>query len=227
MARTTTQTTRPTSGPPEPAPARVTAVPGRTRRNPLVIALGIALIALGGLGAAWMATATTHTTAVIVVTHSVDAGRALRDSDLQVSQVMADSAVHTIPGSQLGGMVGKYATVRLLPGQLLTPEAVTAALTPPPGKSLVGVAVTATQMPAQVLHAGDLILVVSTPNAQDSPPTEPPASITAQILNSQPVPDTDKTILNVLVDDTQARTLAAWVATGRIGIVLVPAGQAG
>lgn len=208
-------------------PPRVTPTTGRLRRRPAVIALGAALTATGGLGAAWMATATTHTTAVLVITRTVDAGATIGNDDITVAQISAAPSIHTIPGAQLSAVVGKHTTVRLLPGQVLTPDAVTDTVTPPAGKSLVGVAVTQTQMPSQLLKAGDHILIVDTPNAQDTPPATTPNAIAAQILNINPVADTDKTVINVLVDADQARALAARVATGRIGIVLLPAGQAG
>lgn len=208
-------------------PPRVGPVPGRRRRRPVVIGLGVALTALGGLGAAWLATSTTQSTTALVVTHAVDAGQILAAGDVTVARISADPAIHAVPGDRIDTVVGKHATVRLLPGQVITPDSVSDGATLRPGTSLVGVAVTAAQMPAQVLQAGDRILIVDTPNPQDAPPTATPDAIPAEVLNLQPVPDTDKTIINVIVDAGQARALAARVATGRIGIVMLAAGQPG
>jgi hypothetical protein len=56
--------------------------PVRTRRRPLLVGLGIALTALGGLGAVWLASAGTGTVTVVGVAKEVRAGDVIQKDDL-------------------------------------------------------------------------------------------------------------------------------------------------
>jgi len=103
---------------------------------------------------------------------------------------------------------------------LLTAAAVTEQLLPVAGQSLVGVAVTSSQLPAVPLQAGDRVRIVDTPAAQGEPPTVTPATISGEVVSTVGPDDTGLTIVNVTVAEDQAAGLAARAATSRVALVL-------
>ena len=104
-----------------PPVARSALEPVRTRRRPLLVGLGIAFTALGGLGAVWLASTGTGTVTVVGVAKEVRAGDVIQKDDLVGVQVAPDSPLHTLSVDHYGDVVGKRSLVRLLPGSLLNP----------------------------------------------------------------------------------------------------------
>ena len=102
-----------------------------------------------------------------------------------LSQLQADRASLGSCGcSQLNSLIGKRAAVDLSAGSLLTDTAVTDRVLPGAGRSLVGIALTAAQLPAEPLQAGDRVRIVDTPSAQGEPPSTTPASIAAEVVST-------------------------------------------
>lgn len=201
-----------------PAPPAV--APPRPRRRNGLLALGVALVALGALVAAWLTQVVGGTEPVVAVVRSVQAGEVIERVDLSVANVNADPALRPVPAAALEGLVGQRAAVDLSAGSLLTEQAVGAAVVPAAGRSLVGVALSSAQLPAQMLQAGDRVRIVDTPTAQGEPPTTTPAAIGGEVASVVGPDDTGLTVVNVTVDDRQAADLAARVATGRVALVL-------
>jgi SAF domain len=204
--------------PAQPLPA-AGGEPQRLRRRPAVIAAGIALVALGGLTAAWLAAAVSDTTSVLAVRTPVERGAVISDDDLVVASVNPDPNLHTIPADHLSAVVGQRAAVALAAGSLVTPDSVTAQVAPGPGQSLVGITVTPAQMPAEPLRAGDRVRIVDTPRPQDDPPAAAPPALAAVVVSTMFQDDSGNTVVNVTVPQTAAAQLAARAATGRIAIV--------
>jgi hypothetical protein len=202
--------------PPRPAPvARV-----RLRRRRGLIAAGVALVALGALTAAYLVQAVADTSPVVAVAQSVQAGERIDRADLAVAHVTADPALRPVPAGQLDSLVGRRAAADLLAGSLLTAGAVTETVLPRAGQSLVGVAVTAAQLPAEPLLPGDRVRIVDTPAAQADPPASPPAAIPAEVVATTGLDETGTTVVDVAVPAADAPGLAARVATGRVALVL-------
>lgn len=206
-------------------PAAAAAEPARHRRRPAVIAAGIALIALGGLTAAWVAATMSDTTSVLAVRAEVQRGAVINDGDLATASVIPDPNLHTIPADQLATVVGQRAAVDLAPGSLLTPDSVTTAMVPGPGQSLVGITVSPAQMPAEPLQAGDKVRIVDTPRPQDDPPNVAPPALAATVVSTSYQDDTGNTVVDVTVPQAASAQLAARAATGRIAIVKDSAAQ--
>ena len=194
--------------------------PPRPRRRNGLLALGVALVALGALAAAWLTQVVGGTVPVVAVARSVQAGEVIERSDLSVANVNADPALHPVPAGALEGLVGQRAAVDLSAGSLLTEQAVSAQVVPAAGRSLVGVALSSAQLPAQTLQASDRVRIVDTPTAQGEPPTTTPATIAGEVTSVVGPDDTGLTIVNVIVDARRAADLAARVATGRVALVL-------
>jgi len=194
--------------------------PPRTRRRPGLLAAGVALVALGAVAAAYLTQVVGNTVPVVAVVRSVPAGELIDRADLAVANLPADPALQPVDAGRLETFVGQRAAVDLSAGSLLTEQAVTGQLVPAAGQSLVGVAVTSAQLPAQALQPGDQVRVVDTPTAQGEPPATTPAAIAGEVASVVGPDDTGLTVVNLLVADDRAADLAARVATGRVALVL-------
>lgn len=192
----------------------------RYRRRPALIGLGVALLAVCGGGAAYLAQISGDTIAVLAVADDVWRGEIIDRSDLVTAQAAADPAVDPVPANELADVVGQRVAADLSAGELLTSAAVTAADVPATGQTVVGVAVGQAQVPNEPLNPGDTIRVFDTPNPGDAPPATSPASITATVLSVSDMTETGQLIVDVVVDADVAGTLAAKAATGRVAIVL-------
>src|SRR3954451_8903354 len=71
--------------------------PPRRRRRPALLALAVAMVVLGALGAAYLATALGQTSPVIAVAREVPWGRQITAADLVEARVSADPALDPIP----------------------------------------------------------------------------------------------------------------------------------
>jgi hypothetical protein len=210
----------------------------RTRRRPLFVGLGAALVALGGLGAyAIVSSNGAGTIAVLAVTREVPAGQPIERADLVSVQVPTTSDLRAVPVANAREVIGKRTLVRLLPGSLINQAAVTAQLTPNAGQALVGVAVARTQMPATTLNGGDEILIVNAPENSTSAGNADaqPVSIKATVVSTEVsspdgdgknvVSSDDKTIVNVSVSQADAARVAVWGSAGTAAIVVLHQGS--
>jgi hypothetical protein len=217
-----------TSGQVSPPVARPVLEPVRTRRRPLLVGLGVALTALGGLGAAWLASTGAGTIAVLGVVHEIHAGQVIHRQDLVSVQIAAASGLASVPVRRAEDVVGKRSLVRLLPGSLLNPSAVADKLVPTAGQALVGLSLGPGQRPALPLDTGDRVEVVytpPTPDAQAPADGQPTSPILAVVVSSQDDPDAGKVVVTVSVAVDAAAKVAMWGSAGRATIAMLSAGQ--
>lgn len=195
--------------------------PLRARRRPAMIALAVALIALGGGTGAWLLSRSGETMTVLVMAEEVARGEVITATDLTTSELPVNTLnLQVVPYDELGLVVGQVATVDLTTGALLGPDAFAEELVPAAGDSIVGVALTTAQLPSIGLSAGDSVRFVATPQQGGELPVAEPAVIEAQVIN---VASTDTGVLvNVQVTSDQAPALAAMAATTRIALILDP-----
>lgn len=208
------------AGPDGPPPLPVITPAPRLRRRRGLVGVGVALVAIGGLGGAYLLTSSTNAVPVLALTTTVHRGELITATDLTVATINPDPALTTIPESQQGALVGQRAATDLAAGSILTPTSVTTALVPAAGDTLVGLAVTPAQLPAQPLIAGDTVRIVDTPRAGDNPPTTTPGTVAATIVATTYNAALNQTIVDVTVPTDQAASLAARAATARIALVL-------
>jgi len=180
----------------------------------------VALVALGALGAAYLVQSVGDTVPVLAVARDVMAGEPLQAADLVVADVNADPALSPVPASQLEALIGRRTAVALPAGSLLTDAAVATTVVPAAGRSMVGVALTPAQLPAEPLQAGDRVRIVDTPTTQGDPPSTTPATISGEVVSTVGPDDTGLTVVDVTVPTSQAPALAARVATGRVALIL-------
>lgn len=199
--------------------------PPKLRRRPALIAVGVALIALGAATAAWLTTTVGHTQDVLAVRTSLDRGSVISAEDLVTANINADPALSPVRATDRDLVIGKRTAVDLAAGSLLTPAALSESTVPAAGTSLVGVSLTPSQLPAQPLRPGDTVRLVDTPRSQDDPPTGAPTSTTATVVQAHPGGDNGVVIVDVTVAQREAVGLAARAATGRLALVLEPGGS--
>ena len=212
-----------------PAVARPAIEPVRTRRRPLLVGLGVALTALGGLGAVWRASTGTGTVTVGGVVKEVRAGDVIQKDDLVGVQIATGTPLHTLAVDHYADVVGKRSLVRLLPGSLLNPDAVADKLVPASGQALVGLSLGPAQRPAVPFDAGDAVQILYAPGSQDSgassSSSSTPSPVVGTVVSTQEDADANRLIVNVTVDAASAAKVAIWGSAGRATIVLLPAGQ--
>lgn len=213
------QRTVPAARPKPPAPAK----PTRARRRPALVALGLALVAVSVLATTYLTTTLGQTQQVLVVVNDVARGEVIEAGDLGTADLplnhgqlrpVSDDRYATIVESK------QRATVDLLPGQLLTEDSMSDVVQPAEGRAIVGVALTAQQMPASTsLQAGDQVSIVETPVAGGEPPIEDPVAIQA-VVRSSTQGIGDQWVVDVEVEADRAAGLAARAATGRVALIL-------
>lgn len=192
----------------------------RYRRRPALICLGLALLAASTASSVYLTQLSGDTVPVLAVARDVARGQIIDDADLTVAHAVSDPALAPVPVTERNQTVGLRAAADLTAGTLLTSAAVTSGDLPAAGETIVGVALTEAQMPAEKMIPGDNVRIFETPNLGDRPPKNPPASISARVISvSEPTQGT-QTIVDVVVDADTAGALAARVATGRIALVL-------
>jgi len=221
----TTTTARQTSAAPngangrQAAPTAATTTPRKLRRRPAMALFSVGLVLIGavlGVGV-WMAS--TSSVEVVAARAAIERGAVITDSDLTVARVAVDPSVPVVPAAQLGTLVGKRAASDVAAGTLLSPAQVTEALPPGTGESVVGVALTTGQLPAEPLRPGDRVRLVQTPLAQGEVPATQ-VTIDAEVQSVTPAPDGQTTVVDLLVPSTRAAEVAARAATGRVAVVL-------
>ncbi|MGX5657161.1 SAF domain-containing protein [Geodermatophilus nigrescens] len=196
----------------------------RRRGRPALLALAVAMVVLGVLGAAYLATSLGQTTPVIAVAREVPWGQQITAEDLVEARVSADPALDPIPFGDRDQVVGMVAATTLTPGSLLTREALTAQPLPPPGQQLVGIGVSTVQLPTTPLRPGDdvlLVPVIGSVGTGAATPVGTTGVVEATVVRSGS-PGTDGLrVVDVLVDVADGPDVAARAAAGLVAIVVV------
>jgi hypothetical protein len=207
-------------------PAREAAV--RRRRRPGLWAAGAALIAVGGLGAAALVGQAGDRVEVLAVARTVPVGQTIGEEDLRVARVAADPALRPVAVADRARVVGRLAAVELRPGALLTAAEVTDEAVPAAGQQVVGVAVRPGLMPARGVRPGDEVLLVPVPGDQTragedsaAPAGEP---VPARVVRAGPADVDGVSTVDVVVSEALGPRVAAVASTGRVALVLLPAG---
>lgn len=196
----------------------------RRRRSRGLIALGVALMATCGAGAVTVFNSSSDLQPAVGVAAEVPFGSMITEGDLVQIQVHPDPAVHAVAWDQRAQLVGQRAATDLLPGSVITGEAVGRASIPAPGQSLVGVAVKTGQLPATPLNPRDKVLLVPTESAVGGDPGAGGSTIGGTVVVVGDVDGSGVRVVDIEVPGGEAGQLAAQASAGRIAIVLQPRG---
>lgn len=202
----------------------------RPRRRPALVALGVALVAIGGVTSARLVTDASGRTAVLAVAHDIPVGATITSSDLATAHFGHDPHLTPIAAGAESTVVGKVAAVTLRAGSLLTAADVTSASIPGAGHQLVGVALKPGQLPARALVAGARVLVVATPGQAGTTATGDQQGTSQQPIPAVVVdvsaPAADETVVvDLSVATGDGPTVAAIASTGNVALVEQPAGE--
>jgi len=168
------------------------------------------------------------THSAIALARPVGYGQQITAQDLVEVSVPNGGSLNSLDWSRREAIVGQYATTDLQGGQLLPGGATATKLTPAAGSSLVAVGVKNGLVPAAELRAGDSVRVVAVQTATTTPSTAGaaslPAAIPAQVYSIGPRDTGGTTVVDVVVADANADTVARLSAAGQAALVLQPRG---
>lgn len=193
----------------------------RPRRSPRLVAAGVLLASLGGLGGAMAYQQASHANQVLVTTRTVPRGSELRPADLAVVTIGQAPGVHTVPAEQLSSLVGRHALVDLPQGSLVGASSI-GELALPAGRTQLGLKLAPGRLPNQDLPQGTPVQLVEV--------TSDKAESTSLLVDAQVVvapstlPDGSTRVLDVSVPEAQAQRLADLAARDLLVVVRRPGG---
>ena len=180
-----------------------------------------------------------HLVSVLSVVRVVQQGHVIGTSDLGITRVAISGGVATFQASSAGQVVGRIAAETLQPGTLLSPLQVVQTSTVPPGYAVVGVALSASQLPADGVVVGQEVDVVLTgqrgsPDTQSSVGAGAPAPAGStqgmlaqgvEVIESA-IPPASATGSNVALVSLEvplemAATVATASAAGQVALIVV------
>lgn len=206
---------------PAPPPRRAAAV--RQRRRPALVALGIALVAVGGVGSGYLATQGRETHSVVMITRDVPAGQQIALTDLGSTTFTGTTNATTVPAERISSLVGQFAISTLQAGTVLNDAALTRELTPAKGHSIIGIGLKPTQQPTAGLVGGQAVRLVVTAISQQptaTAETGPPKEWKAVVRRVGPLnPDGTRTI-DFELEGTSAAEAVSAAGSGAISVII-------
>lgn len=195
------------------------AVQLRARRNPRLLALGILLACLGGLGAALLWQETAHSVTVVVMARKVTAGQRITGSDITTTTIGSAPGIASVPAAEMSELVGKSALFDLAPGALLAPGQI-GDLVLPVNDTEVGLKLDRGRAPGAGVSRGTRVqLVPVSSSPADAVPAGDP--VEAIVASDPQVNDTgDSVLLDVDVTPSDATRVAQLAARQQLAVVL-------
>jgi len=191
------------------------------RRRPALVVASIAAVLLGALVSVWLYTSSSVTEPVLATRVTIERGQQITSGDLVTVRISVDPALHPVAAADLAKVVGKRAALDMPAGGVVTSDAMADSLTPPAGKSVVGLALTSAMMPSGQLRPGDNVRVVYTPGASGDLPVVDPETIAAQVVSVvTSTTGSAASVVNLQVDSSKAALVAAAAATGKVALIL-------
>ncbi|MEI8412568.1 MULTISPECIES: SAF domain-containing protein [unclassified Kribbella] len=129
------------------------------RRRPAVAALAALLIVGGALIAGVLAVRMDQRVAVVQVSHDIAVGSKITKEDLAQTRVSGDS-LDLVPADRVQEIIGTYAKVNMVKGQLVNPKLLTKSSPMEEGKAAVGVVLLDGRVPSAGLRPGDEVQLI-------------------------------------------------------------------
>lgn len=215
------------------APPMVVREASAPRRwTPKGLALAVILIVLGGLLVVIGLQHFAQRDSVLVVAKPVSVGSRITGADVTTAKITTDAALKPISSGDRDQVVGKIATVDLLPGTLFTRADLGTSDGFTPGQVLVPLPLKLGQMPARGLSPGEKITIVATPSSDGtssagSSSAAPSTSGTDAVVAEVGSPDASSglTVVDVRVPADASVALARLGASGNATVLLLPPGR--
>jgi hypothetical protein len=201
------------------------------------LALAIALVVVGALGAATLVTVVSAKDEYLALARDVGYGAQLVREDLVVVRITSPPGLRPWPAGEIGRAVGNYATMPLVGGTLLTSAHVTNQRFPAAGEVRLGITLPGDRLPAQPVRPGNLVLLVDTGLDGPGGPAPAAAPRTWQGTVLQVADDgsggsilgggrSRETTIDVIVTARDAPTIATLAANNQLSVAVLP-GQPG
>lgn len=188
----------------------------------------VLFVVMAVLLAGWFWQQKSDQRAVLVIAEPVPAGDVITTEDLGIIEV--SGVTGAISSAESGSVVGSTAAVGLVDGQILTRNMVSTDPIPGPGERVVGLQLDATRAPAG-LTPGDAVVVLAVPPAGDPSTPEdlddPTVLAPNATVASADVIEGAGIRLTLLVPESVAERVTAYVAAGRVALVQAPIGGDG
>jgi hypothetical protein len=161
---------------------------------------------------------------VLALARGVSVGHVLSMQDLRQVNVAVDPDVSVVEANQATSVVGKTMSTTLPAGSLLTPNAITASLTPGQGQAIAALALKAGQFPPEI-SPGSHVMVVLVPNQVGALSPSPRSGDVSwgwpAVVTSVSAPANEQiTVVSVQLDESAARQVAA-VPSGQVSLVML------
>ncbi|MCG6567607.1 SAF domain-containing protein [Tessaracoccus sp. ZS01] len=200
-----------------PSAPRPEAVQLRARRSPKLIALGVLLVTLGGIGAALLYTMNADQRAVVAMAVDVARGDVVDRDDLMVLEVPGSLAVAAEGAESLESLVGQVARTDLPQGSFPLRRHVGEEPLPA-GQTLVGLRLALGKLPASDLPPGTTVRLVGLLDGADTA-VDALVATRPQLLD-----DGASYALDVQVADGEADTVARLSAADQVALVVTTEG---
>jgi len=168
--------------------------------------------------------------AVLEVTRALPAGSVINDGDLQAISVSAATGLRLVPGSERPRVVGKVATVSLVPGSLLAVSQFGSGPAVGSGQAVVGLGLKAAGIPGSLLP-GEQVMIIDTGPGTPAPGISRSAGSVlvpqATVFAVPPVSDvangdpSQPSVVSVVVSAVDAPAVAAAAAANQVSLVLL------
>jgi hypothetical protein len=204
-----------------------TLPPQPCRRRRGLLALGVLVVAGGGLLASHVVAQLDDRVPVVVIVRDVPTGQRITKQDVATAMVRAEETVATVPAHELDQVVDMTAAVDLKSGMLVQSKTITDEMRPTAGEQLVPVALKPSRLPARGLQPGDTVLVVLLTDDQSGPTATTRSStstgIAATVDRVTDAADTDGlVVVDLIVGSSQGSQLATHAAQDQVALVLTP-----
>ena len=201
--------------------------PAPRERRPALAALAVLLIVGGAALAGLLALRADERVAVLVVARDIPAGTQITDADLTSTPVAAEDTM-LVPASSQASVVGQYARVALVQGQLLDSAMLTEAQSIQPGEVAVGAALAGGRMPASGLQPGDIVQLVGVGDfsGRDGSGTVivESARVSSTRESDSGSASSSSTFVTFVVSGREAPDVATVAAAGDLSVVLLSRG---
>jgi hypothetical protein len=198
--------------------------------------LGLLLIVVCASAVAVFTAHAGHRKAVLMVVRPIKAGAVIETADVSETSVSVGAAVHVVPAADRSRVVGHVAAVNLVPGTLVSLDALATGPRLSAGDAVVGLALKPGQLPSE-LHPLDVVMVVRTGSASSTEGSASPADSgaprasssspgtvlvpSAQVYSVDQSADGQSTNVSVVVSRSAAPAIASASAAGEVGVVRV------
>lgn len=205
----------------------VSKTPRKYGQMLIMVLVVIAAVVAGG----WLYMNKGGVEEVLVVDQPIPAGHPITEDDVRTSRdplLVARSVSGVdgaIPVSEVDEVFGKRTTVALLPGQVLTNDALTEDLLPQDGKRLIAVNLPAGRVP-DTLAPGAVVDAIAVPQeGQSGDPKaldEPPVISAGATVYSTKRSQDGTVVVTLLISETDAKTVAAYGSVGQLTLLQAP-----